>query len=357
MEKQKILQISTTPLQYDGLTEVILSIAEGAKGLDVEMDILAGMGIAKDFKPRLDEMGLNVISSPDRSKSVISYMNNLRSLLKTGGYNAVHVHGNSATMAIEITIAWIMGVAIRISHCHNTKTNHPRIHRILKNPLNAFVTLPIACGRAAGEFLYTREFKVFPNAIDLNRFAFDKSVREKIRGELGLDREVLIGHVGRFSYQKNHDFLIDIFVGYNQRNPDSRLLLIGEGDLYQPIKRKVKDLGLSEKVIFKGTVDNVNEYMQAMDVFLLPSRYEGLSVTAVEAQAAGLTVIMTDTVDKETKLTDNCVFIPEASDLKRWNSEISKAHQKVRKSPLSELRQKGYGKEDIPERLSDIYQL
>ena len=205
---KKVLQISTTTLQYDGLTKVLFSLIDNCNRDNCNVEVVLGKGSATGFKDKLLERNIRYYEVPDRETKTLQYCKALYKIIRQGKYDVVHVHGNSATMALDVLIAKICGVRRRIAHSHNTKTNHPIIHSMLRPLLNTVVTCPVACGKDAGAFLYgKRKFQVLPNCIKVSDFAFDGQVREKRRTELGYDKcDFVIGHVGRFSFQKNHEY-------------------------------------------------------------------------------------------------------------------------------------------------------
>ena len=362
---KRVLQIATTPLQWDGLTEVLISLFDHAPAGKVKGCAVLGMGALEEFETGLKARGVKTVRVPQRNRHIIGYMLALMKILKQGHFDVVHIHGNSATMAIEACIARLFKVKVRISHCHNTRTNHPFIHRILRNRLNRDITLAAACGKDAGEFLYDSDFTVIPNCIKVSDFEYNESVRSRIREELKLGQEILIGHVGRFSYQKNHDFLIEVFEEVHRKNTGTKLLLIGSGELEDDIRKKVARKNLSNAVVFTGNVHNVNEYMQAMDVFVLPSRYEGLSITAIEAQAAGLPCFFSGDVSAETKKSDRVTFLSTGGEesAKIWADSILEAvtgepeTNDKRCCGAGDIKKAGYDEECLTGIIKDVWKL
>ena len=161
--------------------------------------------------------------------------------------------------------------------------------------------------------------QILNNAIELEKYAFNPEARDRIRREYNIGKtDYVIGHVGRFMKQKNHKYLIDIFAEFNNKVPNSYLLLLGTGELEDEIHHYVNGRGLSDRVIFTGSVANVEDFYQAMDVFMLPSLYEGLPVVAIEAQAADLPVLISENVDHSCAITDNVSFIPVSENIDRW---------------------------------------
>ena len=245
-------------------------------------------------------------------------------------YKAVHMHSSSKNYMV-LKYAKKYGVPMRIAHSHSidfqTKNTFKKlIGNFLKPQLIRYATDFFACSKIAGEWLFgndiinTNRFKIIHNAVDYNKFKFDAKKRKKIRKEFNIrDNEVVIGNVGRFTVQKNHKFLIDIFNEYNKRYPESKLLLVGTGVLEDEIKIKVDELNLKDKVIFAGFRNDVNDIMQAIDIFLLPSLCEGLPVVGVEAQAAGIPVFTSEkVVTEELKIADNVYFISLDKTAKEW---------------------------------------
>lgn len=227
-------------------------------------------------------------------------------------YQIIHGHVRS-TASIYLKIAKKHGRKT-ISHSHNTSSGKgisAVVKNILQYPIRNTADYLFACSKEAGEWLFGEDvmdrdnFHIFNNAIDVKKFLYNKSTRIKVRKEFNLTDELVIGHVGRFSAQKNHFFLIDIFKKLHNIQPNSKLILVGDGELKEKIIKKIKDLRLENSVILTGVRDDVNEIMQGFDVFLLPSIYEGLGIVAIEAQAAGLTTIVSDVIPSEAFITSN----------------------------------------------------
>ncbi len=197
-----------------------------------------------------------------------------------------------------------------------------------KNFSEELATHFCACSRAAADWLFgdripLDKIKIMPNAIDVSKFAFQPDVRAEYRNVLGLNGKFVIGHVGRFEYQKNHDFLIDVFAEVTKKVPNAVLLSVGDGELLIDIRRKVEYLGISDRVMFLGKSSFVSDLYQAMDCFVLTSRFEGLAIVLVEAQCAGLFTVTTETTIPENKITDNLMGLPY--DVNLWKDTLVKA--------------------------------
>ena len=248
--------------------------------------------------------------------------------------------------------AWLAGAKVRILHNHTTDTKTEGFRTILKRVLRPFAKLFAnrywACSNLAGEWMYGKKavqsgkITIIPNAIDLERFAFNSYKRKSLRKKLGLDDKFVLGHIGRFVYQKNHSFLIDVFEEVVRVKPEARLMLIGDGELRKTIEEKVVNLGLQDKVLFLGNRNDVADLYNVMDVFLLPSHYEGLPVVGVEAQANGLKCIMSDQVTEECRLTDNVYFISINQKARKWVDEIVKDEKKRNREVIEKIKRAGF---------------
>ncbi len=181
-----------------------------------------------------------------------------------------------------------------------------------------------ACSTEAGIYLFgkKRKFEFIPNAIDLEKFEYNEQTRKEIRKELDLEGKLVIGNVGRFNLQKNHSFLLDIFNEIVKKNKDSILLLIGTGELEENIKQKIKELKLEKRVKLLGVRKDVNKLYQAMDIFLMPSLFEGLPLTGVEAQASKLKCYFADTITKEVIISNNVKFLSLKLTPEQWADKI-----------------------------------
>lgn len=233
----------------------------------------------------IEKLGGKVIVIPPYQK-LFKYQKELYRIFKENNYKIIHSHINALSV-FPLRIAKKAGVPIRIAHSHSTSNKKEWKKNILKMILRPFSKLYannyFACTEYAGKWLFgkkvveRKELNVINNAIDLKKFEFNENIRGDLRKELGIKEDVLvIGHVGRFMKQKNHDFLIDVFNELIKKNENSILMLIGQGPLLNEMKQKVRDLSIEDKVKFIGQVTNVEKYYNIMDVFLFPSIYEGL---------------------------------------------------------------------------------
>lgn len=249
-----------------------------------------------------------------------------------GEYDIVHVHIANAAF-IVLSCAKKNGVSIRIIHSHNARGADGIGKKIRNFVLNkwgiCYANRYMACSVAAGAYLFGSRrcsrgwVTILNNAISLDKYRYDAEKRREIRNALGIGEETLLGHVGRFAEQKNHMELLDIFSKLCEQGWNGKLVLLGDGELQNAVEQKAEALNLKDRIIFAGVVTNVNEYMSAMDIFLLPSLFEGLPVVCVEAQAAGLPCLVSTNVTQEIALTDRVKFLDNVNTLE-WCEEIER---------------------------------
>jgi glycosyltransferase involved in cell wall biosynthesis len=240
-------------------------------------------------------------------------------------YRIVHSHLDLLS-AYVLRAAKQNGVPVRIAHSHSSfvmDTGPRKLFKIYsRHILKNYYTHAFTCGVEAGKFLFgAREKNVFMmrNAIDTRKFSYDEEMRWGLRNRLGINENALvIGHVGRFDYGKNQSFLLDILAQLRKDDTDACLLLVGEGEMQETVRRRAGEMGLSDKVFFIGVTPDVNLYMNAMDIFVMPSHYEGFPVVAVEAQASGLPFLASENVSREIKLTDPVDFLSLSDGAVAW---------------------------------------
>ena len=285
------------------------------------------------FQQEMESYGAKIYKVFNYYKHPIKYLKQVKKIIKDNDYKIVHCNMNSAVMLYPLIAAKLGGAKVIISHSHNSSSDKGFLKTILHNINKHFIPLfsntYFACSDKAGKWFYNKKilnsdkYFVINNAIDTKKFAYNLNSRVKKRQELGInDSTIVIGHVGRFNKQKNHNFLVDVFYKFHKKNPDSLLLLVGDGPLMSEIKNKVQLLKLSDCVNILGKRNDANELYQAMDIFALPSIYEGLPLVGVEAQVSGVKCIFSTNITKEVKLSTQTLFLP--LDVDKWCDEIKK---------------------------------
>ncbi len=240
-------------------------------------------------------------------KKMIKYIKDLSKIMDDE-VEIVHIHKNSAANILPAIVAKKKKKKV-IVHAHNTSTSENKIfnllHYINRPVLRRLADEKLACSQLAGEWLFGKKENVtiINNGIHLDKFCYSKEKRENKREELNLSSSLIVGHVGRFNFQKNHTFLIDIFFELQKLYPDAKLVLAGKGELLSEIREKVQDLGIEKKVLFLGECSDIEDVLQCFDIFIMPSLFEGLPIAGIEAQAAGLPLLASDTISGELELT------------------------------------------------------
>lgn len=289
----------------------------------------------------------------------------VRRFLSEHRYDVIHIHsGSISVLTIMAAEADRSGIQKIIVHSHATGEKDSLKHRLLRFlaslSMRRHVDIYCACSKAAAEWKfepkYARDARIIRNGIDVRRYAFRPETRAAVRKRLGVEHQFVVGNVGRFGREKNHEFLIDIFDALVKQQSDSALLLVGDGEERERIRSMVISRGLSEKVYFTGAVDNVEDFLQAMDVFVLPSLYEGLGIVAIEAQASGLPVVVSTKVPGDIKLSDDVAFLWLEDGVDRWVNTIVRASRTAERKDGSErVKQAGYDVQAAAEQVRRVY--
>lgn len=311
---------------------------------------------ALDFQEEFEGMGAKFYRLP-RASHIIDYYFAMRKIQKKMHYEIVHYNMSYANI-IPLVIAKLVGIKIIIIHSHSTQIDSKNIfvrklkecfHSVFKNIIPLVANDFLACSTEAAKWMFPksivnkRQYCICHNAINTEKFAFNENKRKSKRSELMIkDNTLVIGHVGRFSYQKNHEFLLKVFYELQTYQHNSLLMLVGSGENEDAIKKLAESMNLGN-VLFLGQRDDVPELMQAMDVFLLPSRFEGLSLVGIEAQCCGLPCIFSDVITREIGITPLAKFI--SLDMAcNWKQEIINISKREheRKDLENEISNAGY---------------
>lgn len=321
----------TNDLIMNGISSMIMSYCSNLNKDKFQISILAGEPVHEYYENLCTELGVHVVMLPARKSSALPYYKALYKELSSKKYDIVHIHGNSATVSVELALAWIKGIKIRIVHSHNSTCKNIKVHKMLLPIFKRLYTHGFACGSLAGQWLFgDREFYVIPNGFDTASFKYDSDTRENVRKKLGVEDGFIIGHVGRFNDQKNHPFLLHIFEKVAQRDSEARLLLVGTGPDYESVRQLIQSHPYKERIIDYGETSQVKELYQAMDVFVLPSKYEGLPIVLLEAQMSGLPCVVSDVITSEAALGDHISFLSLQDSLERWADIIENARDTER---------------------------
>lgn len=299
---KRILVIVTTAfVKTGGLTSVMMNYWRGMDKSGLTFDFASTNRIDNLLNDEISKEKSHYFQLPTRN-NVLMYFNKLYKICK--GYDVVHVHANSATSVLELLAAKRAGVPKRIHHNHNSKTQHPYLNIILHPFFVHSYTDAVACSDAAGEWLFgSGNYIILPNAINIDNFKYNPGIRRSIRDEFRIkDDEFVIGHIGKFVEAKNHEFLIKLFAHYHAKHPLSKLLLVGDGAWRPKIERWVEESGCKNAIILTGLRSDIPSLVQAFDVFVFPSIYEGLPLSVLEAQSSGLPCIVSSNVNRAVKI-------------------------------------------------------
>lgn len=369
----RILQIGDWEFGKNGIATLIYNFNQN---LDIEKIIFDYVVPNKvnedDYKKNIESKKGKIyeleINKTGINKKIL-YFFKLIKFLKNNRYEIVHINESTAHMMLYYSIICkIAGIKKIILHSHSSGFDSNKreiklvIHKIAKVLLPLFTKNYLACSSVAARWTFLEKYLnkvvIINNGIDTERFKFNLVKRNEIRKELKLEKNFVLGHVGRMSYQKNHEFLIEIFKEVKKNIPESRLLLIGIGPLENKLKEKVKRLNLENSVLFLGLKNNVTDYLQAMDLFLLPSHFEGLGIVGVEAQSTGLFSIFSNVIPREIQVTNLCKFI-SLEDKKKWVETIKVEKENIlfhkRDNYFLEVAKNGYDIKECTEKIMKLY--
>lgn len=349
-----------THMNRGGLETMIMNYYRNIDREKVQFDFLVHRKYEADYDKEIELLGGKIYRLSVLNPFSLSYRQELNSFFKEHKeYQIVHVHQDCLS-SIILKSAKKNNVKVRIAHSHNInqdKNLKYLIKLFYRQSIPKYATDLMACGEEAGKWMFKgAEFKILNNAINTSEYIYDKIKREKVKQQLGLKKEeIVIGHVGRFSPQKNHIFLIKIFKAVIQKK-NAKLLLVGDGNLRGIIENEIENLGSKENVIFTGVRSDIADLMQAMDVFVFPSLYEGLPVTMVEAQAAGLPCVISDNVPSECIITEGLVIKCSLNDSENvWVNYILKSINKQRRDTRKEIINAGFDIRKSAKELQEFY--
>lgn len=322
-KKIKVLQFSIGNVQ-GGVTQYVLKNWEFIDKDVFHFDFVT-LSKTLDFGEEIERQGCKIhYISCYAEENETQFINEMEIILSEG-YDVIHLHTNFWRSFIVEELAIKHGVPKIIVHSHNTmigmsdknqREEALKMHNLRREQFNTKLATDFwACSELAADWLYGEHIprdriKIMNNAIDVEDFSYDTDQRDRYRLQLGLEDCFVIGHTGRFAYQKNHEFLVDMFHEVSRQVTNARLLLIGTGEMEKGIQERILQYGLTDKVMFMGKRDDVNGLLQAMDLFVLPSRFEGLPIVLIEAQASGIRCVSSDTITREAKVTPNVEYIP-----------------------------------------------
>lgn len=359
------MTVCTTSFGFNGITNVILNYFYSFNDSELKMDFVVINEVDDTLKDKINKKSEQfgeksvIYKISGRNKNPLGYINKLTKILKAGKYDIIHIHGNSATMLTELIAAKRAGVGVRIVHSHNTTCTHKLVHKLAKGSFHKSYTHRFACGDLAGKWLYEgRTFTVINNGVDVERFRYNHQLSVAAKKELGLENKKVIGHIGHFSYQKNHEYVLRLFKKLYSSDSSYELILLGDGKLRDEMEQLADELGIKPNVRFVGRTHEVVKYMSAFDMLILPSRFEGLPLTIMEAVANALPCIISDKVSEEAVI-DGFVKRISLDDMDLWIREIlatdiTKRMENSDKG-IAQIKEKGYDIRENAKALLGLY--
>lgn len=374
MEKIKILEANIGNLGKGGIETFVWGLCEKIDSNRFSVDFLFKIQPNDNYIKQINARANKFFYiGADNSNKIVKQFKKfffIRKVVKSNKYACIHIHTSTSFDTFIYYIACKSFCDNLIIHSHSTGIEANSIqhssndkfkyllHKIFRHLICAKDITRLACSDLAAEWMYPSKYNysIINNGIETSKFIFNQQIRDKIRLELKVENKFVVGHIGRFSYAKNHDFLIDIFNEVYKRNKNSVLLLVGTGELENQIKDKVHSLGLDDTVIFYGTTYNANELYQAMDCFVLPSHFEGMPMVLAEAQAASLKCLCSDVITKEAQITDLLEYMPLSDSAEKWAEKIlSYNNDYMRKDMSSEIKKAGYDIKQSANQLEALY--
>ncbi|WP_026648091.1 glycosyltransferase family 1 protein [Bifidobacterium pseudolongum] len=361
---ERVLNLITS-LDRGGAETMIMNYYRHMNRSKVQFDFLVNREQIGAYEPEIHSLGGRIYRmGPMYPGQFGKYKRDFRHFLRTHPeYRVIHSHLEERSY-FPLRIAKEEGVRVRISHAHNAYRgfNAKTLFRdYFRHRLPPYPTHKFACSEEAAIWLYGKdvlqrnEVSMIHNAIDGELYAFSPTTRDDMRDQLGLGDALVLGNIGRLVEQKNQTFLIDVFVAIGQHHSNVKLLILGDGPLEQHLKAHATARGVADDIIFTGSVPNVPDYLQAMDAFLLPSLFEGLPVSLIEAQAAGLPSFASDNITRSSNISGNVQFLPLQRDADFWAQTILNHTPTSRHIPQDMLRRHHYDIGSEAAKLQDFY--
>ncbi len=350
-----------------GLETFIMNVYRNIDRTKIQFDFLVHTDNKCDFDDEIISLGGKIFSIPSRHSGLIKNRNALDKFFEEHKeYKILHQHSSSLSYIEPLKSAKKHNVPVRIVHSHSTREGgsflHNYIHKWNQLFIDSYATLFFTCSDLAGKWMFSKKihksdsYKIINNGIQTSNFVFNKEKRRNVRKNMGIYDKFVMGHVGRLTYPKNHEFLIEVFNDFLKKEPNSILLLVGDGELRNLIKQKIKSLNLEDNIKLTGKRDDIADLLQAMDVFVFPSHFEGLPVTLVEAQAAGLPCVVSDNITKQVKITDNIEYIKLTSPTSTWVDKIIEIKENhVRRDEEEYIVSAGFDIRTVANSLQEFY--
>ena len=355
----RILQIVSSAYVGSGVLQVVLNWHRRLDRSKVQFDYLFLLPTQNSCQAEIEALGGRVKQLPDAGQNPFRFLKETTAFFRQHRYRTIHSHITHLNL-LFYPLAKLFGTKNIIQHAHGTQYSDRRLralrNRFMLGAVRPLITHKLACSAAAGNFYFGQNFTLINNGICLEKFAYNPQLRADKRKELCVEKDFVIGHIGRFNEQKNHDFLLDVFAEAVKQKPQSALLLVGSGPLEEKIKAKAQKMGLDQKVKFLGARRDAAELLQAFDVFCMPSLYEGLPLAAVEAQAAGLPCVLASGITDESVLLPVSCRLSLDTSAEAWARRLLSFSSAQRQSGVEILKQKGFDIADTAWQMQKFYE-
>ena len=367
MRPIRVLYVNGGIMDRGGISAFMMNYYRHIDRTKIQIDFVVH-GFKKGvFDDEIKQLGGEIYNVPIKSKDFLGNIKGLRKIFLSGKYKIVHSHMD-AMGAVILKEAKKCKIPIRIAHSHSTE--HLTVTKVqfllnefARKHITRYATHFFACSEPAGRWLFGDEYaeagmvKYIKNAIELDQYIFDEALRKQVKKELKVENNLVIGHVGRLEHQKNHFYLLEVFKDLLTIKPEAKLILVGDGLLKSKIVQKIETLNLADAVIVLGARDDVNVILNAVDVFVLPSHFEGLGIALVEAQANGVYCIASESVPGEVNITGKVQFLPiDDSGKKMWVEAMTTQENKDdRNVDLNTFISTGYSIKNEVKVLQELY--
>lgn len=335
---KRVLVTGASNIGKAGVATIVYKWGQAFSENEIVYDYLMQRGLPElKFQKAIQNKGGRMFTMNNRKKGILRTFKWIETIMKKEKYEVLHINSDSSYIAAAyIHAAKKAGIKNIYVHSHCTQIDDiiflrrnvkTFLHRLCRPYVCKNTKMFLACSKMAGIWMFGKKsvessrYKTIYNGVEVDKYLFREDIRKQYRKDLRIEDKFIIGCVGRFSYQKNHIFLLEIFAEYIKKNSNSLLMLVGSGELYNELKKKVLKLGIEEKVMFLGLRNDIPQLLSVMDVMVMPSKFEGLPVTMVEAQMASLPCVVSGNITREAKFTENVAYVEDFC-LENWTNAI-----------------------------------
>lgn len=322
-----------------GLENFIMNIYRNLDREQVQFDVIVHSFREGDYCKEIESLGGHVYLAPRKSKHPIKNFFEIKRIIKENDIKVVVRHSDSSFSVLDLLAAKMGGATRLIYQSHSSSTSHVKIHKFFRHFMGSIPTDRFACSDNAGKWMYGNlDYMVVKNAIDIDKYIYNEELRKSVRAKWNMDDKIVYSHVGIYMPAKNHKFLIETFSHIVRKQPSARLILIGEGELRDQMEAQILELGIGDYVTLTGVRYDVNELLQMTDVFMFPSIYEGLPLSLIEAQSAGLKCLISDVITREVIVTDLVTQLPLNLGAEVWADKAIELSEEAMSYPRRDTR-------------------